>query len=261
MQTPGEYGTPSGRQLRISKELLDEEAVEYAAAFHSQGLAANSAGDVQGAAKRFLQASLLQPAEPGFVLSAANMLLKSGQCDRAIPMYQSILDRKAPMANISERHEAMARSKLSLALAERHAGEVVAPAASDGTRSRRTGGSAQARSPPAHHVLSLISAWRLEAPPPSRVVGSSGREYGGESLWCLPVYAEPRRSAILLCESVWFDPFILTIILINCVTMAWDSPLDPPGTGKATLIGVMEALYIHTYIHTYIRMAQARLHS
>ena len=33
-------------------------------------------------------------------------------------------------------------------------------------------------------------------------------------------------------ESKWFDPVILATIGANCVTLAWQSPLDPSGTLK-----------------------------
>ena len=38
-------------------------------------------------------------------------------------------------------------------------------------------------------------------------------------------------------ETRGFDAFILLTILCNCVTMAWVSPLDPPGTYKARPVG------------------------
>ena len=66
------------------------------------------------------------------------------------------------------------------------------------------------------------------------VLGTSGKVYAGV-LGCspgLPVWREPRRSAILIVESKWFDPFILVTILVNCCMMASESPLDPEGTQK-----------------------------
>ena len=50
--------------------------------------------------------------------------------------------------------------------------------------------------------------------------------------------------AIGLIEQPYFDPLILLTILCNCVTMAWDSPLDPPGTWKAGLLGLCEWTYL-----------------
>ena len=78
-------------------------------------------------------------------------------------------------------------------------------------------------------------------PPPSRVEGPSGREYGESSLVIgLAVYDEPRKRCIRLVEHPAFDAFILLVILCNCVTMAWESPLDPEGTRKADFIDVCE---------------------
>ena len=53
-----------------------------------------------------------------------------------------------------------------------------------------------------------------------------------------------RRSAIAMVESRWFDPVILLTILANCTTMAWASPLDPPGTQKEALLASLEWLYL-----------------
>lgn len=88
----------------------------------------------------------------------------------------------------------------------------------------------------------------LEAlPPPKKVIGPSGREYHGRSLCCMRVHDQPRRGAIQMVESRWFDPLILITILTNCVTMAWESPLDPTGTPKAALIDVMEWIYLYIF--------------
>ena len=46
-----------------------------------------------------------------------------------------------------------------------------------------------------------------------------------------------------------FDAFILATIICNCVTMAWESPLDPPGTAKAHFIDMCEIAYL--YIFTF----------
>ena len=74
---------------------------------------------------------------------------------------------------------------------------------------------------------------------PTEVVGtSSGKAYGGTGFFCLRPYHEPRRTAIMICESKPFDPLILLTILANCTTMAWESPLDPTGTWKSGFIDV-----------------------
>ena len=88
-----------------------------AIALNRRGLAANAAGDTRGACALFLQATALQPAEANYLLSAANMLLKLGQAAQAMPMYQRVLEHQLPLANISERHETMARDKLAIAIA------------------------------------------------------------------------------------------------------------------------------------------------
>lgn len=73
--------------------------------------------------------------------------------------------------------------------------------------------------------------------------GPSGRFYSGTSFCCRPSHA-PRRWAIQLVESRPFDPFILIVIICNCITMAWESPLDPCCTPKAAFIDVCEQLYL-----------------
>ena len=49
-----------------------------------------------------------------------------------------------------------------------------------------------------------------------------------------------RLESIGAVEAAWFDRLALVTILVNCGTMAWESPLDPPGTWKAHLIDVAE---------------------
>ena len=46
----------------------------------------------------------------------------------------------------------------------------------------------------------------------------------------------PGASALIVSRP--FDPFILLTIACNCVTMAWESPLDPCCTAKAAFIDV-----------------------
>ena len=92
-------------------------------------------------------------------------------------------------------------------------------------------------------VLPDLSALE-DVAPPTEVVGPSGRIYRSTSLGCLRPAHPPRRHAIRLVESRWFDPVILLTIICNCVTMAWESPLDPPGTDKAAFIDVCELVYL-----------------
>ena len=46
------------------------------------------------------------------------------------------------------------------------------------------------------------------------------------------------------CIRRYFDPIVLVTIVCNCITMAWESPLDPPGTTKAAFIDVCEWVYL-----------------
>ena len=73
---------------------------------------------------------------------------------------------------------------------------------------------------------------------PEEVVGDSGKLYNSTSIFCLQPGDQPRRLAIYIVESKPFDPIILFTILCNCVTMAWESPLDPCCTQKAAFIDV-----------------------
>ena len=82
--------------------------------------------------------------------------------------------------------------------------------------------------------------------PPARAIGSSGMMYHGTS-FCLRPGSEPRRSAIFLVEARWFDPLIMATILLNCFTMAWESPLDPEGTWKAQLIDTCEMVFLGAF--------------
>jgi hypothetical protein len=43
-----------------------------------------------------------------------------------------------------------------------------------------------------------------------------------------------------IATKPWFDNIILGLILANCVTLAMDNPLDPPGTPKAEFLGITE---------------------
>ena len=84
--------------------------------------------------------------------------------------------------------------------------------------------------PPVHMLAS--------SNPPSVVKGKSGWIYHSTSLGCLRPYHLPRRLAINVVESAVFDPFILLTIMVNCTTMAWASPMDPPGTQKQDILAV-----------------------
>ena len=44
-----------------------------------------------------------------------------------------------------------------------------------------------------------------------------------------------------------FDPIVLTAILLNCGTMAWESPLDEPGTMKSAIVGAAEWIFLFIF--------------
>ena len=76
------------------------------------------------------------------------------------------------------------------------------------------------------------------SPPAAVVVGRKGQLYRGRSFCCLVPSSCLRRCAIRVVEAPFFDPFVLATIVLNCATMAWQSPLDPEGTPKAALLEV-----------------------
>lgn len=85
-------------------------------------------------------------------------------------------------------------------------------------------------------------------PPAVLVRGPSGRQYGSRAFGCLRPATAPRKQAILFLENGCFEPLIIFTILLNCVTMAWESPVDPPGTWKAHFIDdILEPIYLGVY--------------
>ena len=84
-------------------------------------------------------------------------------------------------------------------------------------------------------------------PPPEAVLGASGVTYDGSALCFLQPSDQPRKGAIRLIEHPLFDPVILTTIMCNCYTMAWESPLDPCCTWKAAFIDVCEWVYLFIF--------------
>jgi hypothetical protein len=84
-------------------------------------------------------------------------------------------------------------------------------------------------------------------PPAEAVLGKSGVTYDGSALCCFQPGDQPRKSAIRLVEHPFFDPLILTTIMCNCYTMAWESPLDPCCTWKAGFIDVCEWVYLFIF--------------
>lgn len=85
--------------------------------------------------------------------------------------------------------------------------------------------------------------------PPPRVRGRSGQIYyqNDAAFCCLKPHHLPRRWCIYIVESSWFDPLILLTIGMNCFTMAWVSPLDPPHTEKTAFVDVCEWAYLYIF--------------
>ena len=76
------------------------------------------------------------------------------------------------------------------------------------------------------------------------IQGPSGWIYAGYSCGCLRTGHPLRALAIRTVELPLFSRAILFTILCNCVTMAWTSPLDLPGTPKAEFLDRMEWVYL-----------------
>ena len=83
--------------------------------------------------------------------------------------------------------------------------------------------------------------------PPKAVQGPSGWVYHSTSFGFLRPHDWPRSLAISIVEAPLFDPLILLTIMCNCTTMAWASPLDPPGTEKEAILAVLEWVYLYVF--------------
>lgn len=106
------------------------------------------------------------------------------------------------------------------------------------------------------HEDRAVHAEEVSDQVPPAFVGRSGRKYGGRSsLLQLTVDQEPRRWAIATRESRFFEPFILVCILANCVTLAWQSPLDPCCTPKAIFIQVCDTSFLIIFtVEMFLKM-------
>ena len=93
----------------------------------------------------------------------------------------------------------------------------------------------------------IAALWSRRPPPVTQ--GPSGWIYHSTSLGCLRPHHCLRLIAINIVELPLFDPLILLTIMCNCVTMAWASPLDPPGTQKQDILAHLEWVYL--YIFTF----------
>ena len=91
----------------------------------------------------------------------------------------------------------------------------------------------------------LLPAWPERAG--DVVVGMSDRTFQSTSLCGWRISDEPRKTCIRLTEWPAFDPIILVAILANCMTMAWESPLDPCCTWKAEFIGWCEWVFLFVF--------------
>ena len=63
--------------------------------------------------------------------------------------------------------------------------------------------------------------------PPDAVIGASGKVYQSRSLFCVKPHHFPRRFAIWLLETKFFDPFILLTILCAHLTLSRSCPTGP----------------------------------
>ena len=84
------------------------------------------------------------------------------------------------------------------------------------------------------------------------------RMHAVTSTGCLRVGTCPCKHAILLVEVSFFEPLILFTILANCGTMAWGSPLDPPGSWKARVLALCEQVFL-VLLHCRARHQSPRL--
>lgn len=64
---------------------------------------------------------------------------------------------------------------------------------------------------------------------------------------CMSPEQAPRRQAIKLVENPRFESTVLVVIVAACLVMAWESPLDPPGTWKAGMIASFEQLVLGVF--------------
>ena len=96
-------------------------------------------------------------------------------------------------------------------------------------------------SPPEEQLpgLETLGSTGVEA-----VQGPSGRRYSGKAFFCLAPATPLRRNCIRLVESWCFEPFILSVIVMNVVTMAITSPVDEHGTSKEAFIDLCESVYL-----------------
>ena len=76
------------------------------------------------------------------------------------------------------------------------------------------------------------------------IIGPSGMLYHSTSIGCLKPQHRLRRSAIYLIEASWFEPFIALTIFVGCCRLAWESPLDPPGTLKQHILDVSDRVFL-----------------
>ena len=78
--------------------------------------------------------------------------------------------------------------------------------------------------------------------------GGGQRSVGaGEAGSCLSRSWNAFRAGVdrHIVKKKWFDNGVLLFILANCVTLAMDNPLDPPGTPKADFLAATELVRCH----------------
>ena len=78
----------------------------------------------------------------------------------------------------------------------------------------------------------------------TRVRGPSGRLYHERAFGRWQVYEFPRAQCIHIIEFPGFDTFVVLAIVCNVISMAAQSPLDPPGTAKALFFESLEHIFL-----------------
>jgi predicted Zn-dependent protease len=80
---------------------------------NERGLSAWRQGDSQAALEFFAEARVLDPRDRKYSLSAANMFMRVGSAERAVPIYEEVLLSTRESMARSERYASMAFAKLA----------------------------------------------------------------------------------------------------------------------------------------------------
>jgi hypothetical protein len=148
----------------------------------------------------------------------------------------AVRDQQRIVADRTRSQRENARNKADVARREMSAGPLDFAKAVKALRAKRAAELAEAKK--RRPTLLALS----DGGCPEEVVGPSGKVYSSTSICCMRPYHHPRKLGIWICENRFFDPLILLTIMCNCLTMAWESPLDPCCTPKADFIDVRSLL-------------------